>query len=370
MTLSMEAPSVLKADTKSAGIQMLRGILTWMVLMSHFVGMIADYYHLCGRHVDLFALWKSPLHILWGGEAAVVCFFLLTGFFYAKSYAKRPVKSFGGAIQWIGKRILRLYPAIFVVTILTFGIRKVVYLVPFEEAYYTEWFLEFWRGSVGLKELGNGLMLRGNLDVFDPPLWTMRIDFNMIIPSLILLWLYYILPPLKKVERLKNLLVVLIIIFISQYISSFRYLFIFAIGMLLDIYIDYFEQWKRWILLFIGLLGISFGYYVCESGNNYIFTISWCFIIIYACRKKVLNNRGAKLLIFIGDNSYGVYLIHFIVLLCLRYIIPLRTAVALGIYYILFIVLSLFLGKVINTINMKMYNAVCDYINIMKGINV
>jgi peptidoglycan/LPS O-acetylase OafA/YrhL len=82
-------------------IQGLRGILAIIVFGGHAL------HTLCINKVE--ALDVTPLHLFWDGQAAVIFFFFLSGYFY---YTLRPltIRKYASIII---KRILRLTPPIY-----------------------------------------------------------------------------------------------------------------------------------------------------------------------------------------------------------------------------------------------------------------
>jgi peptidoglycan/LPS O-acetylase OafA/YrhL len=80
----------------------LRGLAALTVFFSHVIGLFPGH--------EAFRVQKTPLHILWDGNAAVVFFFLLSGYVLALPFVDAGRRAIRPA-SFIIKRLFRLYPA-------------------------------------------------------------------------------------------------------------------------------------------------------------------------------------------------------------------------------------------------------------------
>ena len=68
------------AKKKNQNIQCLRGTMCLMVVFSHLIGSLPE------NGTEL--LYRLPIKILWSGKAAVIGFFILSGYYYTKTLEK------------------------------------------------------------------------------------------------------------------------------------------------------------------------------------------------------------------------------------------------------------------------------------------
>lgn len=235
------------------------------------------------------------------GCAAVSTFFILSGFLTAKYlFSGDDNLNFKSAIQFIRNRIIRLYPA-FVVAMFT-----------------TMLFLYFGFGvNIPLKRVLCNLTMLPALfsqPAIDGVYWTLQIElfFYMGIAVLMLLnnvktikimLLLWVITPLLYCVDNSIIHTVSNIIFISDYISTF------VAG--ISIYLIVKRQNVKYALL---LLLISFvSQIILSDMAHIIFFLMTIFLIYYATKfdfNKGSNTYTFRLLKWVGDISYPLYLIH------------------------------------------------------------
>ena len=99
-------------------IQAFRGILTLMVLFSHLLGCLPE-----PIRVGKVDLENTPLHILWDGEAAVVAFFFISGYFFFEKRSHNFEMTMKNYVVWIIKRLYRLMPLAVISLFFALGLR-------------------------------------------------------------------------------------------------------------------------------------------------------------------------------------------------------------------------------------------------------
>ena len=138
----MKKERVLLTGNRSHTIQMLRGLACLAVFFSHAIGALPTGYWQIGS-VDLNT---TPLRLLWGGNAAVVVFFVLSGFFFYKTDYRLTVR---GWMHTVFNRHVRIYCVY--IPILLLGVAARFTYPPFSGL--SEWMSGFWTDEFSLKQL-------------------------------------------------------------------------------------------------------------------------------------------------------------------------------------------------------------------------
>lgn len=232
------------------------------------------------------------------GTLAVIIFFVISGFLISKSW-----DSSENIMDYAKKRVLRIYPAIFIVIILTIFILGplVTTLTPIEYFSNPKTFLYLINISIiYLYETLPGVF-------FDNPytnsvngsLWTLPIELE----CYILTALFGIIPFFKK--RFSTFIIVLFFIVLDFYfrekgISFFAYFFI---GRLYYLYREKFILNKYLFIILALILLFSMSFKI----TYYLHFLILPYLIFYSIyRFRFLNNWGKY-----GDFSYGTYIYAF-----------------------------------------------------------
>lgn len=296
---------------KNEGIQMLRGIACLMVVLSHYV---ASY----DKSNWLVHCLNIPiLRLFWDGNAAVDCFFVLSGFFYfdtkASSYQQR-----------VSKRLIRLYPC-YLLSII-FGIMARIFSWRGTVIRGSQWINSQWSDALTSKEIFKGIVFFPTFDalVINGVLWTMKVELAMV----------FILPVLlvtfKKLSDYwwAGIIGCVILAICFNQSSYFGFLFFipeFALGMVVKKRIVYFKKNYRIVAALAGIVMIYVRWLIspnmlewkcAELIINIITAIGWCLIIPLFYHADIKRN----LLSIVGDYSYYIYLTHFVVLLWFRWL--------------------------------------------------
>jgi peptidoglycan/LPS O-acetylase OafA/YrhL len=88
-------------------------------------------------------LGNTPLRIFWHGEGAVIFFFLISGFVLSHqlSNVKNILKS-DNYIKYVLNRINRIYPAFFIMIVISLVMRKYMSYESYEMVIPSQWFSE------------------------------------------------------------------------------------------------------------------------------------------------------------------------------------------------------------------------------------
>lgn len=296
----------------------LRGLAALFVFFGHFLGMQAN--------SSLYSNYLvTPLGILFNGNASVILFFVLSGFVLSLPFVNgnKPLK----LSTFYIKRIFRIYPA-FIVAILLALLLKYYVFDKTGMAPFSVWIRSFWMWEWShqtLTEVLKTLLLAGpkfDTHLIDPPIWSLVIEMKMsiVLPVLILI--------VSRNSVGLNIALLFILALLTYQRDSWE-LSIFYMGVLLARYHLYFvgvvSKWSATIivvsLLFVVVLfnnNYEFaGYFEGLSlankyiASNYLIAVSSCIImVIILARKSLTNIFEQSIFIFLGNISYGFYLIH------------------------------------------------------------
>lgn len=292
----------------------LRGIAALSVYFSHLVGVFIlnnnSFYNIINH---------SPLHILWDGESAVNLFFLLSGFVLTLPYLEN--KNNINLTTFYIKRIFRVYPA-FIFSILLCILMKEFLFNPLKMGSYSNWINEFWKWNLiklPFNDFVNTFILVGrtfNSDLFNPVIWTLRVE--MIISFVLPFFIFFAL----RTRFHFNLLILAIFFLIGKNTSG-----IFYLGIVLAVYryniLNYinlkFTRLHNIALFLIAsiLYTSRFSLHIDISWINVLLSTLGCALIVLMALKNGIFNSilKSKPIVFLGNVSYSLYLLHFPVLL-------------------------------------------------------
>ncbi len=311
----------------------LRGIAAVTVICSHIN---KDYFHFG----DTTPLANTMLHVFYDGEAAVVFFFVLSGFVLSYKYLKDGADDFKNFKfgHFLISRIFRLYPMFWVVLVLTAITGTQIYhgykTIP--ERVWTIW---WWGNTFSWK----GFLMQLSLlyeqpffvnifggdcgDKYVPQAWSLQIELilSLIVPFMVLL------------VKWRPLWLIIFVMLVLLFFSPPSFIMHFGMGVLLANFLPQVRQFisargkaAKFILLFVGLFLYSYRYSVAPyfgtasvlqnilfSANSILFMVGLGSVIIIICAmyshrlRKILN---VPLMRIIGKSSYGIYLCHTIIL--------------------------------------------------------
>lgn len=317
--------------SNSNRLQQIRGLFCLMVFFSHYIGLIPGMPE---------AINKFPLILFRDGRGGVIVFFILSGFFSNVSYKDNSIKSM---IKHIIKKCLRIYPCIWITLAFAMLICNLELHMPIQARYFTSWFNGFWQQRVSFVDFIKQctIVFIGNPDLINPPIWTMKIELYMIVLSPILL------TPMRALacKYGKNslwlvggftleLVGCLLLGIRFNILDIFCWAPIFLLGILASqLDLDKIKEthlrspYRIIISIFAMVIGgflVSIKCFI-EFENtfirDYIYALGIIALIylIYIYNNHIFDFR---LLSLFGDVSYEFYLVHFVVLLALRPIVP------------------------------------------------
>ena len=308
-----------------------RGLAAFVVLLAHTIKTFSQ------------ENFSSPFDFLWDSEAAVLYFFILSGFVLTESINKITITPLF-YLNYICKRILRIYPAFLVVLLLTF------FLFPVFSAQHNSWLADFWKNTPDISDFFKQAILIVRIPN-DPAFRLLPHDWTLSIEILISL----VLPFLALISRKNSLLLLVIIYAAVKLLPIDPFIFDFSLGCIISTQKEkLIAGWKKIsflghaFLLFLSLAIINLDA-LLPFGPQKLDAIlihfkSWglsLLLIALISSIKFQNIFTNKFLIFQGKISYSIYLIHFILIAILfKYNPDMSFAVALTIIFLTTIILS------------------------------
>jgi peptidoglycan/LPS O-acetylase OafA/YrhL len=338
-------------------IQGLRGILAIMVFGGHAL----HTFSLC----TVESLDSTPLHLLWDGQAAVIFFFFLSGYFY---YTLRPLTIHKYA-SIIIKRILRLTPP-YLLTIIVGALLCNYFLghkMP-NGCNVSNWFAGFWTEPVTWKRLlyeSEVIFVRKgeSYTYINPMSWYLTVDYRMmlIVPVIV----HFI----NKTKINYFLIVAMVCI-----ICSLTKVGIFPVVFLLGASLHYYKETilsivrkHKYIPVIIAILGITllncnnfFKVLSVEDHTGLIQAIGVYLLLSVILNLPEVSVLSSKPLVKIGNVSYEFYIIHFVSLELLQHYINNKL-----VFIVLCFILTLILATAVHNINNRMVKFVTSKVRIL-----
>jgi peptidoglycan/LPS O-acetylase OafA/YrhL len=325
----------------------LRGLAALTVFFGHFWGakLTMPFF------VDLS---KSLLSFLLNGNAAVMFFFVLSGFVLSLPFVngEKPLN----LAAFYTKRVLRIYPAFIFAILGALFLKEFVYDKT-AVASFSDWVRNYWNWNFtrqSIPEVLKTLLLIGpdfGPTLIDAPIWSLIIEMKMSI----------ILPFFIMIVSRGSVMLNIVFLFIIAHLT-YKYdawaISIFYMGILMAKYrepvIQYIKGWN-WVMLIIAVI---VGYLLYNNllqfltafqqskiaykniYSNYLIAAGSClFMMIVLAKQKLTYFFEHKVFAFFGDISYSFYLIHLPVLATVASLFANRYV--FGMYYIFIITLTL-----------------------------
>jgi peptidoglycan/LPS O-acetylase OafA/YrhL len=330
----------------SDNLAALRGVAATAVVVFHalLIFRVAGYDDPHRLPFDTGSGWLLLNHILLGlvnGHAAVILFFVLSGTVLALSLARTPRLTLTNLSGYYVRRALRLGPPLITVSVAA-ALLHIYYFDNTGFAATTSWMGEYYRHVPTLTEVSRNAA--GLSDSLNAPAWTIRVE---IAASIVFPFLY--LASLRDRLVWPVLAVLTLILFLPVPASGLvNYFICFFIGALIPrfgaaVARAYFDLPRAIRLVVLGTALATMGWFERVSAPELhmdpaevmAMTIAAAFlvaIVYYGPARPWLQTRTA---LFLGEVSYGIYLIHFGVLFAIAHAVaphvgPLAPAEALA----------------------------------------
>lgn len=293
----------------------LRGLAALAVFFFHSFELVA----LQPNARDV-AVWPV-LRVIWDGSAAVILFFVLSGFVLTLPYAGESPKKID-TLPFIIRRITRLYPAYWVALLLALLLRFFVFS---PQGLYglNPWINSLWHLPVSpLSVFKHFLMLAPSLrtDEIDPVIWSLvaEMKVSLIFPAVLVL--------IQKTKKpWMAFLAIGIALICDAYLHIFAHLTIFLLG-------AYLAKYRSSIAAILGSsawlrMGLAVCAYVLYGAPTVLpmlrdpyleiaIAVGACmWIALFLCDGLPQKIGKWRPVLFLGNVSYSFYLTHLPILL-------------------------------------------------------
>lgn len=336
----------------------LRGLAACTVIISHlFLVMRRQSEPIYDQFFDWTQIAaQTPLHVLWEGHAAVVLFFVLSGFvlYLLLAGAKLSMPAY------VAKRVVRLYVPY--LTAIVFGLIGAYAVTGDTLQGFNDWINKFWSWPVTWSSIGKHLLFIGqfNSDRYDFTIWTLihEMRISLVFPVIFLMvrhmrWWAALMPfvvasvtmvALRQPVMREGLDVAGFAAHggLTAYVLTVHYLLAFAIGASLahhreQLFAAYARQPRRTRIL-LGILTFTLYVYGGKAlhitGLVTMMPYDWplmmaagLLLVTVAAEPALRRTLEAPVFQYLGRISYSLYLFHPIVLLtmlhCLAGLMPL-----------------------------------------------
>lgn len=291
----------------SGELQSLRGLAALTVLFHH-----CSFYYVYDESVKKYA------EIIINAHAAVTVFFVLSGYVLCKSLNKLALTPAKIIVFYI-RRVFRIYPAMYIALGLA-----LLYALAFKEQVLPPSVSSWWSATYrSLPNLRDTLVsLTGAKTPLAVPLWTLRIE---LIASVLLPFLVILANRARAVTLIAAIMLVIMVFFKDgKYVqTTLLYLSGFVFGAMIVYNLPTLNRFIQPIAL-AGFALLWFGRLMFDAGfeedyNNAPSVIVegvGAMLLLWAivCRPQTFSVLRQRALIWLGDISYSLYLVHFSIL--------------------------------------------------------
>jgi peptidoglycan/LPS O-acetylase OafA/YrhL len=296
------------AKERKNNFDLLRLALAICVFVGHSVWLVP---HVCGEE------WTIPFWLI--GDVAVPCFFTISGYLIFASWERKP--NLG---HFAERRLLRIYPAYFVVVIATAFGGLALSSLPAHDYFSNAWFYYLFANLSTLNFLAKSLpdaFQSPSTDIVNGSLWTIKIE----------LMFYAAVPVLSWFFRRWTVLAVPVLLAYSASLLWYNGLTLlenernssvcrflatqlpgqlpyFLAGYLVYRYENLFHKYAVWLVALAGgglMIEAHLGFLLLKPISIAIITL------YFAIRVPQIMNLSK-----LGDLSYGIHLFHFPILHC------------------------------------------------------
>ena len=279
----------------------------------------------------------TPFALIIAGDAAVLMFFVMSGFFIALPSANGKKQ---GYFDFLSKRALRIYLP-YITAVFGAVIAFELFQKPGGISGMSVWFNCLWQTPPTIETVLAHVFMLGEFDanIYDPVLWAMVIEIRiaLIAPFLVL----FVLRFGASISIILSLIISFVAFLASwrfglndiatAHCRTFSLLPPFIIGMALAFnkekalnFINFLPKFASFIVLFLAVCLMSAAYWlgvgIATFSHYAILSFSAAIILTFAINGGFFaKSLSVKPLQFIGKISYSFYLWHFIVLLSLIY---------------------------------------------------
>lgn len=284
----------------------IRGLAAICVVVGHSWRIGAKWINTSGYSIDMAGF---------VGAVGVQVFFCITGFLFIDQVIKR--KAVFEWKRYFLARIKRLFPMFFVAT-------TICILIIYSEALYNSASFTFQdiKNTIKLYTFGfygNGEVSIGGVDsaLLTVMHWTLPFEWKFYFSLPIICFICIIF-------RIKSSILFFLIVMLATYFANGLYLGkLFLTGCVAAIIFNKYTLDNKMLKTIIFIIGVSFFvslFFINVNSHDYTnFTfVSIFFLSIILSKPKFLGSRA---LVYIGESSYSIYLIHTIIMFLLPFVI-------------------------------------------------
>lgn len=339
----------------------LRGLAALSVVFFHYLIVIPLFRSKeVAEDPFLLLIKNTPLRFFWAGQEAVIFFFILSGLVLALPFINQNHVLYK---DFIIKRLVRIYIPYITVVCLSLILRFTLSKEGIEGL--SDWFHYAWTTPVTSWTILNHVLLISSFNNWElnPVLWSLvhEMRISLIFPFLALLILnnrYWKVLGVIGCLSVSVFLIYRYNQFNNDYLLTLRFLPYFVIGFLLAQYMDVLKAYcmtlskiQKIIVFVASLLLYTYTWWFFPQINVihlYIFNewatvIGASMIIVLSVGSNTLSKfLHNKILLWLGDISYSLYLIHSISILSISYLFYNGTNLILIIFVSL--IVSLFIS--------------------------
>jgi|GEM_PF-927853 len=316
--------SAIEARGRLQYLDSARGFAALSVMIHHFIVTFELTAGLSDRAIN-------PTGFFYYGQAAVLFFFIHSGFILSYSLSNRvQITKSSAYIRFIVERVFRIYPLFIFVVLLSYALKQAFF--PLSNPIYTTTHLRiYWVSKIDLIALVKELTLlpsinNGSTRMLVPQEWTAAIEIavGLLIPLL----LYF----LKKIKR--SWLYWLVVLFVIKILKFNTFLFDFALGVFLFYHMEEIKKiWRKaavpikWLLPGAAVLCFTcFFQFASLFNTDRVFikpgvdhaivslgcSLFFCLLISSTVLQRILAHPW---LIHMGRICYSLYLVHMMILI-------------------------------------------------------
>jgi peptidoglycan/LPS O-acetylase OafA/YrhL len=340
----------LEQKSRLDTLDSLRGLATLQVVAAHCLVALPALawmvYEDAGVKKDglAFFLAYSPFHIFWSATAAVLLFFVLSGFVLSLPWFENRKAAPSYPVYFI-KRLFRLYLPCFVIIIISI-LGKYFLYDPSQVTEYGNWVKNTWSGPIGGGEIAGHIFLSNQyINNINPALWTLPIE---IIVSLLLPFFLYALRRMNATWSIVTVLLYPFCFHLTNYWGAsmlwegflvMYWVSFFLMGAILCKYrkliMSRVDRLPLPIFIFFGfscLLAYTYEYslwfipdaYIqkLHRVSHYIYAWAGAGFILIALSKRTFAFFSHPVLLYLGRLSFSLYLVHQVVIVILVHVLP------------------------------------------------
>lgn len=315
--------------TRIESLDGVRGLAAFAVVIHHVMQVIHRYNDATNHDWDQsIAYW--PLRLLWGGDEAVIAFFVMSGFVLALPFLRPERPSW---IRFALRRIIRLYPP-YLLALVVASV-SAGFFAPSRSAQLVRVFGHQWPADLGMAHFVNSALMANEVQLANGVLWSIvqEMRISLVFPILFLvtyrigivwaltlsfflsLGLAFGMYEWRFFEQLGPTAI--------SYLRTPLYFFFFVLGIAMAMFREVLQErlagaWKdlRMALAILGLGGLGLYFHLPYGwgalGVAVGFSVLLAVVISTDAGNRFLEARVPQ---YLGKISYSLYLIHSPVLL-------------------------------------------------------